>query len=61
MDILRLVLLSALGTGDSRSLLNPVVRALMIGWLLKVPFADHERQEEQVRRSWGMPRSPLKS
>jgi len=47
----RLVVLSALGTGDSRPLLNPVVRALTIGWLLKVPFADHERQEDQVRAS----------
>jgi uncharacterized protein YbjT (DUF2867 family) len=47
----RLSVLSALGTGDSRSLLNPIVRALMVGWLLKAPFADHERQEEQVRAS----------
>jgi uncharacterized protein YbjT (DUF2867 family) len=47
----RLVVLSALGTGDSRPLLNPIVRALLAGWLLKVPFEDHERQEEQVRAS----------
>jgi uncharacterized protein YbjT (DUF2867 family) len=32
-------------------LLNPIVRALTAGWLLKVPFEDHERQEEQVRGS----------
>jgi uncharacterized protein YbjT (DUF2867 family) len=47
----RLVVLSALGTGDSARLLNPVVRALMVGWLLKAAFADHERQEELVRAS----------
>jgi uncharacterized protein YbjT (DUF2867 family) len=47
----RLVVLSAIGTGDSRPLLNPVARALVVGWLLKVPFEDHERQEEQVRAS----------
>jgi uncharacterized protein YbjT (DUF2867 family) len=47
----RLIVLSALGTGDSRSLLNPIVRALTVGWLLKVPFADHERQEELARAS----------
>lgn len=47
----RLVVLSALGVGDSRSLLNPVLRALMVGFLLKVPFEDHERQEEQARTS----------
>jgi uncharacterized protein YbjT (DUF2867 family) len=47
----RLAVLSALGVGESRRLLNPVVRALTAGWLLKVPFEDHERQEEQVRGS----------
>lgn len=47
----RLVVLSALGVGESRRLLNPLVRALMVGWLLKVPFEDHGRQEEQVRTS----------
>jgi uncharacterized protein YbjT (DUF2867 family) len=47
----RLVVLSALGVGESRPLLNPILRALMIGFLLKIPFEDHERQEEQVRAS----------
>jgi uncharacterized protein YbjT (DUF2867 family) len=47
----RLVVLSALGVGDSRTLLNPVLRALMVDLLLKSPYVDHERQEEQVRAS----------
>lgn len=47
----RLVVLSALGTNDSAPLLNPIVRAIMVGWLLKVPFEDHERQERQARAS----------
>jgi uncharacterized protein YbjT (DUF2867 family) len=47
----RLVVLSALGVGDSRPLLNPIVSALAVGWLLRVPFEDHERQEDQVRAS----------
>lgn len=47
----RLAVLSALGVGDSRPLLNPLLRALTVGWLLKAPFEDHERQEEQVRAS----------
>jgi uncharacterized protein YbjT (DUF2867 family) len=47
----RLVILSALGTNDSRPLVNPIVRALAIGWILKRPFADHERQEELTRAS----------
>jgi uncharacterized protein YbjT (DUF2867 family) len=47
----RLVVLSALGVGDSRPLLNPLLRAVMVGFLLKVPFEDHERQEAQLRAS----------
>jgi len=39
------------GVGDSRPLLNPIVRALAVGWLLRVPFEDHERQEAQVKAS----------
>jgi uncharacterized protein YbjT (DUF2867 family) len=47
----RLVILSAIGTGDSRGLVNAFVRAVVIGWILKLPFADHERQEELTRTS----------
>lgn len=47
----RLVVLSALGTGESRNLSNFFVDKLIISFLLKVPFADHERQEELVRHS----------
>ena len=47
----RLIVLSALGVGDSRPLVNIVVRAIAIGFLLKTPFEDHERQERMVRES----------
>lgn len=47
----RLVVLSALGTGESAKLTNFIVRALVISWLLKIPFEDHERQEQLVRES----------
>jgi uncharacterized protein YbjT (DUF2867 family) len=47
----RLAVLSALGTGPSRSLLNPVIRLAVVDFVLKAPFADHARQEEQVRAS----------
>jgi putative NADH-flavin reductase len=47
----RLVVLSALGTGDSRRLMNFILDKLMVSWLLKAPFADHERQEQLVRDS----------
>jgi uncharacterized protein YbjT (DUF2867 family) len=51
VGVKRLVVLSALGVGESRRLLNPILRALMIDFLLKVPYADHERQEAEVRSS----------
>jgi uncharacterized protein YbjT (DUF2867 family) len=47
----RLVVLSALGTGDSRKLANWFVDKLMISFLLKVPFEDHQRQEGMVMAS----------
>ena len=47
----RLVVLSALGTGDSRKLLPLLVRGLVVDFLLKLPFADHARQEAEVRGS----------
>jgi uncharacterized protein YbjT (DUF2867 family) len=47
----RLVVLSALGVGESRRLVNFVVDKLVMSWLLKEPFVDHERQEQFVRES----------
>lgn len=47
----RLVVLSALGVGESRALAGFVMRKLFIDGLLRLPFADHERQEELVRHS----------
>ncbi len=47
----RLVILSALGAGDSLELLPFVLRKLVAGWILKGPFEDHDRQEKLVRES----------
>jgi uncharacterized protein YbjT (DUF2867 family) len=47
----RLVVLSALGTGESRPLMNFFVDKLVVSFLLKLPFQDHERQEKLVRES----------
>ena len=47
----RLVVLSALGVGESVQLANFVLKALVINWLLKIPFQDHERQEQLVKGS----------
>jgi uncharacterized protein YbjT (DUF2867 family) len=50
----RVIVLSALGTGDSRKLVPWPLRTLLTSFLLKAPFADHERQEQLVRGS-GVP------
>jgi NAD(P)H-binding len=47
----RLAVLSALGTGDSKHLLPFVVRLLVVSFLLKRAFQDHERQEALTRDS----------
>ena len=47
----RLVVLSALGTGESRQVVGFFANKLLVGWLLKAPFEDHERQEQQVMAS----------
>jgi uncharacterized protein YbjT (DUF2867 family) len=47
----RLSVLSALGTGESRPLVNPIVRWLAVDFILKIAFEDHARQEELVRAS----------
>ena len=47
----RLVILSALGTGESRKLSNFLVDKLLISFLLKRPFEDHERQEKLTMQS----------
>jgi uncharacterized protein YbjT (DUF2867 family) len=47
----RLVILSALGTAESRPLLPALLSAVMVGWLLKAAFADHAVQEQLTKAS----------
>jgi uncharacterized protein YbjT (DUF2867 family) len=47
----RMVVLSALGTGDSRVLSSWFIRTLLLDGLLKLPSRDHERQEALTRAS----------
>ena len=47
----RLVVLSALGVGESGKLMPWPLRKIVVSWLLKLPFADHERQETMVQSS----------
>jgi putative NADH-flavin reductase len=47
----RMVVLSAMGTGDSRRVMNFLIEKLVVSFLLKTPFEDHERQEKLVRDS----------
>jgi nucleoside-diphosphate-sugar epimerase len=47
----RLVVLSALGVGDSKALMNFMMRMMVINGILRKPFADHEVQETVVMAS----------
>jgi uncharacterized protein YbjT (DUF2867 family) len=47
----RLVVLSALGVGDSKPLFNWLLRKLLVEGLLRGPYEDHEREELLVRQS----------
>jgi hypothetical protein len=47
----RLSVLSALGTGESARLMGFFVRTLLVSFLLKLAYEDHERQEQMVRQS----------
>jgi len=47
----RLVVQSTLGAGDSRANLNFLWKRIMFGLLLREAYADHQLQEEHVRRS----------
>jgi uncharacterized protein YbjT (DUF2867 family) len=47
----RLVVLSALGVGESRKLFNFFLDRVVRGFVLKLPYEDHERQENLVRES----------
>ena len=47
----RLVVVSALGTGDSRPLLGWFVRTVLKDGLLKLPSQEHERKEALTRAS----------
>lgn len=60
-DVKRLVCLSSLGVGDSRSNLSFFTRHIVVGVFLRHAFADHERQEALVKQSaldWTLVRPP---
>ena len=47
----RLSVLTAFGTGESRRFAGWFLETLLISWLLKLPYEDHERQERMVMDS----------
>ncbi len=47
----RLVVLSAFGVGESRRGVGFLADKLVLSFLLRLPFEDHERQERLVRES----------
>lgn len=47
----RLVVLTAVGTGESRKLFGFFMSTLLVSFILKAPYEDHERQEALVQGS----------
>lgn len=47
----RLICQSSLGFGDSESVLPPFMRYILVPFILKKAFQDHEKQEAVIRRS----------
>ena len=50
-EVRRLVVLSAYGVGESRRAVGFLTDKLVLSFLLRLPFEDHERQERLVRES----------
>lgn len=60
-DVKRLVCLSSFGVGDSRTDLSFFTRYVVVGVFLRHAFADHERQEDVVKKcslDWTLVRPP---
>ncbi|GAA4319266.1 NAD(P)H-binding protein [Mucilaginibacter gynuensis] len=49
--IKRFISTSTLGIGDSRPLLSPLYKYLLVPFILKHAFADHEQQEQYIEAS----------
>jgi len=47
----RLIYLSSLGAGESRYYMSPIPRFLIADLLLRVPLADHNKNEMQIKSS----------
>lgn len=47
----RFIYLSSLGAGESRNLMSPVARLLIVHFLLRVPLSDHTRNQNTITQS----------
>ena len=47
----RLVVLSAIGVGETKKISGWIAEKFLFGMLFKLPYADHERQEQDTRAS----------
>jgi putative NADH-flavin reductase len=47
----RLVVLSAIGVGETKKISGWVAEKFLFGMLFKLPYTDHERQEQDTRES----------
>ena len=47
----RFIYLSSLGAGESRFLISPFMRLLIVNFMLRVPLADHNANEQRIAKS----------
>lgn len=47
----RFIYLSSIGAGESKYLMSPVARFLIVGLLLRIPLIDHSRNQEVIAQS----------
>lgn len=47
----RLIVLSAIGVGETKKISGWIAETFLYGMLFKLPYADHERQEQDTRES----------
>ena len=50
-NVRRLIAVSTLGVGDSQPMLPPLLKYVIVPLILRRAFADHEAQEQRIRRS----------
>jgi len=50
-EVPRFIYMSSIGAGDSKLLMTPIIRFIIVNLMLRVPLADHNENEKRIRAS----------